>query len=739
MPDKDREFQERLLAAFKTEAEEHIKALSAGLIKLEKAPPADKQAELLETIYREAHSFKGAARAVNMTEIESICQSLEGVLAPLKREELSPWPEMFDTLYMAIDTIEKLLSSRKGVETSKLKEQLTQLKPDEVKKPAKASEPQPRKGPKPRDAELEKPVASETVRVSVSKLAELFRQTEEMLSVKQTIGQRVTDVRDVLTMLGQWEKEYKRIYQDIRRLQNAQSKNPKLKDFLDLNHSYIKSVQHKLKSLADSVEQSYRLTGRMVDSLLEDMKKTLMFPFSSLLEILPRMVRDLSRDKGKEVQLVLEGREVEIDRRILEEMRDPIIHLIRNCIDHGIEKPEDRVRLHKPQEGTVTVAISQADGNKVELRISDDGAGIDPTTVKKAAVKRGVISEKESQKLNEQESLSLIFQSEISTNPIITDISGRGLGLAIVQEKVGKLGGSVSVETHLHRETTFRILLPLTLATFRGVLVRTADKLFVVPTANVDRVIRIKQDEIKTVENRETIPIDGGTISLIPLEDVLGVPRKEMKGEISELIAMVLGAEENRIAFIVDEVLSEQEGLVKKLGKQLSRVKNITGATVLGSGEVVPILNVSDLIKSAVELSVAPVRIPVSAEEVERKRKSIQVVEDSITARMLLKNILESAGYHVETATDGMDAFTSLKEGVFDLVVSDVDMPRMNGFDLTSKIRSDKKLSEIPVVLVTALESREDQERGIDVGADAYIVKSSFDQSNLLETIKRLI
>jgi len=233
--------------------------------------------------------------------------------------------------------------------------------------------------------------------------------------------------------------------------------------------------------------------------------------------------------------------------------------------------------------------------------------------------------------------------------------------------------------------------------------------------------------------------MDGGTISLVWLEDVLGVPRKEMKGEASEFIVMALGAEENRIAFIVDEVLSEQEGLVKKLGKQLSHIKNIAGATVLSSGEVVPILNVSDLIKSVINLSLAPVRTPVSVEGVERKRKSIQVVEDSITARMLLKNILESAGYHVETATDGMDAFTSLKEGAFDLVVSDVDMPRMNGFDLTSKIRSDKKLSEIPVVLVTALESKEDRERGIDVGADAYIVKSSFDQSNLLEVIKRLI
>ena len=739
MPDKEKEFQERLLAAFKTEAEEHIKALSAGLIKLEKAPPAHTQEKILETIYRETHSFKGAARAVNITEIESICQSLEGVLASLKRKELNPWPEMFDTLYLAIDTIEKILSSGNAVEVSKLIEQLTQLKAGEVKKQAKASKRHPPKSGKPKADELEKPVISETIRISLSKLAELFRQTEEMLSVKQTMGQRVTDLRDVSAMVGQWKKDWAKTYQGIRQSLKVEVQNPKLKEFFDWNFSFEKSIENRLSTLEKSAEHDHRAIGGMIDSLLEEMKKSLMFPFSSVLEILPRMVRNLSKDKGKEVQLVLEGDEVEIDRRILEEMKDPIIHLIRNCIDHGIEKPEERARLHKPQEGVVTVAISQVGGDKVEILISDDGSGIGMANVKKAAAKRGVMTEKEVGELNEQKSLSLIFQSGVSTNPIITDISGRGLGLAIVQEKVGKLGGFISVETHLHKGTSFRMLLPLTLATFRGVMVRTSDQLFMIPTANVDRVMRIKQDEIKTVENRETITMDEATFSLVHLDDILEIARKETKYTTSELIAMVLGAGEKRIAFIVDEVLSEQEGLVKKLNKQLSRIRNIAGATVLGSGEVIPILNVSDLIKSAVKAAIAPVRTGVSPEEVEGKRKSIQVVEDSITARMLLKNILESAGYLVETATDGMDAFASLREGAFDLIVSDVDMPRMNGFELTSKIRRDKKLADIPVVLVTALESRKDRERGIDVGADAYIVKSSFDQSNLLEVIKRLI
>ena len=334
--------------------------------------------------------------------------------------------------------------------------------------------------------------------------------------------------------------------------------------------------------------------------------------------------------------------------------------------------------------------------------------------------------------------MSLIFQSDVSTSPIITEISGRGLGLAIVREKVEKLGGKISIHTELGVGTTFKIILPITLATFRGILIKVSGQNFVVPTINVERVIRIKPETIKTVENKETITIENQAVSFVELSDVLELPRKERNNENSSFIqTLVLNATEKRIAFGIDEVLSEQEVLVKPLGKQLSRVRNITGATVLGTGEIVPILNVPDLMKSAVKVVVSHVQEV--KKEVKDVKKSILVAEDSITSRTLLKNILESAGYYVKTSVDGVDAFTTLKTENFDLVVSDIEMPRMNGFELVSKIRNDEKTSDIPVVLVTGLESREDRERGIEVGANAYIVKRSFDQSNLLEVIKKLI
>jgi two-component system chemotaxis sensor kinase CheA len=282
-------------------------------------------------------------------------------------------------------------------------------------------------------------------------------------------------------------------------------------------------------------------------------------------------------------------------------------------------------------------------------------------------------------------------------------------------------------------------VLPITIATFRGTLVRLGRRFFVIPTRNVEQVRRVRRDQIRTVENRATIELNGRAVALAQLGEALELPAESLGGETGgQVPILVLSSAEKRLAFGVDEVLSEQEVLEKPLGGLLSRVRNLSGVTILGTGELAPILNVADLLKSAVKVSLTGGK-PVAAELEERVPGAILVAEDSITARTLLKNILEAAGYRVETAVDGLDAFGKFQGGGFDLVVSDVDMPRMNGFDLTEKIRRDRALGETPVVLVTALESREDRERGIEVGANAYIVKSSFDQSNLLETVKRFI
>jgi two-component system, chemotaxis family, sensor kinase CheA len=373
----------------------------------------------------------------------------------------------------------------------------------------------------------------------------------------------------------------------------------------------------------------------------------------------------------------------------------------------------------------------------VEIFLADDGAGIDLEVLKEASLKRGIVSPEEVRKLTGQDVLSLVFQSGVSTSPIITDISGRGLGLTIVREKIEKFGGRVAIETHSHTGTTIRMTLPLTVSTFRGILVTAAERPFIIPTTDVERTVRIKREEMRTVENRDTMSLEGIVIPVVKLSEVLELA--ERSDESPVVTILIMESRGKRIGFRVDEILTEQEILIKNMSRPLSRVRNVAAATILGSGKVVPVLNVSDLIKSAATSPARPVKLAATQAADGGAKKAILVVEDSITSRLLLKNILETSGYRVKTAVDGIDALSQLKTDIFDAVVSDVDMPRMNGFNLTEKIRGDKKLAELPVVLVTALGSREDRERGIDVGANAYIVKSSFDQSNLLETLRRLV
>jgi len=762
---KDNDFLKRLLATFRVEAEEHIRAISSYLIELEKASTVERHPELIETIFREVHSLKGAARSVNLTNFEALCQSLEGVFAELKSGEISLSPDFYNLLHRAVDSLNQGLDAvggeRKTGEKSAmiaLARQLEEARRGALPPPPPPVETSPPFSPAAGKEELS-PIEDrspiETVRLSVERLDALLLQAEELLAGKLSTAQQAAELRAAAAEFTAWKREWARLQPSLHAARPANGEtDPHLSrwaEFIEWNSQFVQSLEVRLNALARSAGRESRALGSMVDTLLDDMKHALMLPFSTLLEGFPKFVRDLAHDQNKEVELIIRGGEIEADRRILEEIKDPFLHLVRNCIDHGVEHPEERQRIGKPRCSTVTIAIAPLNGSRIEVLIADDGAGIDLAKVRLAALKLGLISLETGEKMGDEETLALIFHSGLSTSPLITDISGRGLGLAIVQEKVERLGGSVaivdrsSIKTTEGRSsthgsgTTFRLLLPLTLATFRGVLVRANGGHFVLPTNHVERVMRLKREEISTIENRETIRYNGASLALVWLSETLGMAARRDPGEANEPAQIVvLAAGEKRIGFVVEEVLGEQEVLVKTLGKQLRRVRNLAGTTSLGSGREALILNVPDLLKSAVKVAGRTAH-PAAAPEAAVKPKSILVVEDSITSRTLLKTILETAGYTVRTAVDGADGFATLKIGDFDLVVSDVDMPRLNGFDLTAKIRADRQLADLPVALVTALETREDRERGAEVGANAYIVKSSFDQSNLLDVIRRLI
>jgi len=821
---QDAEFQKRLLATFAVEAQEHLKGITDALIALEQEGTAQQQEEIVEAVFREAHSLKGAARAVTRSDVESVCQALEGLFAAMKRREVRLTPELFDLMQRARDFLARLLLAQDAQEVAAggpSRHEIIEALTEAVKGAAtigagtQAAESEPRTAAGSAVAETAgaatagkattdtgtaaatagkttkdtgtagetagkeatgkeastppthtippvvpslsvpiSPVMDETVRVATAKLASLLLLSEEMVSAKLSSALHVNQMRELRSAYAAWRTQSARIIPEMQKagvplkrvaageeweLSGEDARSIlKVLEFVEWNTTFFKSLEGRSAAYLKSAERDSRTLGGLVENLLEEVKKVMMFPFSTLLEAFPKIVRDLAKDHGKEVELVLRGEELEIDRRILEEMKDPLLHLVRNCISHGIELPPERERKQKPRRGRLSISITPREG-RAEVVVSDDGAGIDAEQLRSTLARLGVISAEKGAEMSEAELLPFVFQSGVSTSQIITEISGRGLGLAIVREKVEKLGGSISFESDSTRGTSFRIVLPLSVATFRGILIRVSERLFVIPAIHVERAVRAKREDVSTVQNKEIIDLNGRSISLARLGAVL-----ELTGEHlllpEQIQAVVVTVGEQSVAFLVDEVLNEREVLMKRLGPQLSRVRNIAGATLLGSGKVVPILNVPDLIKSAVRRAIAkPIPAPAARSAPQTLVRRILVVEDSITSRTLLKNILESAGYDVMTAVDGVDAFAQLKTGRFDVVVSDVDMPRLNGFELTAQIRADKELAELPVVLVTALGSREDRERGIDVGASAYIVKGSFDQSDLLRTVQRFI
>ena len=740
----DDEFLLKLREAFLIEAEEHLHAMTSGLLELEKGAPEPGRTAIVETTYREAHSLKGAARAVSRDDIESVCQALETVFAQWKRSAAPVAPETFDLLNRAIDLLARRLqlpdTATGAAERTEVTDMVRQLGGAPAHPPPSATAPT-ATPPEPESAgaaEPEPPHLGGAVRVRLAKLDSLLRHAEEMIAVKLTAGRHSTELRTLGEMLGAWPKEWAKVSAITRSGLASQSPAAiaKLSAFLEWNQDYMHAVEKRVAELSATAARDERVIGSLTDDLLADAKRLVMLPIATLLDIFPKLVRDLGRDQRKEIALHLEGRDIEIDKRILHEMKDPLLHLVRNSIDHGLEEPAARAAAHKPAAGSLTITVTQLDGSKVEILVTDDGAGIDLEKVRAAAVRASVLSMEEAAALDEKATLALAFTSGVSTSRIITEISGRGLGMAIAREKVERLGGTIAIETVRGAGTTFRIVLPVTLATFQGVLVSAGSQTFVIPTAKIERIKRIPRGEIRTVENRETFVLGGQAVAFARLDEVLGLPARPEAGSHAEVL--VLGTGDRRIGFAVDAVLSEQEVLVKIIGKPLLRVRNIAGATVLASGSPALILNIADLLQSAVRLSAAPRRRRPRAAAAPARVRSILVADDSITSRMLLKNILESAGYRVATAIDGVEALTALKTRDFDLLVSDVEMPRMDGFDLTAKVRADKRLAELPVVLVTALGSREHQERGADAGANAYIVKSSFDQSNLLEVLRKL-
>ncbi|MEI7855938.1 MAG: chemotaxis protein CheW [Methanomicrobiales archaeon] len=798
MTGTDDEFQKKLLATFREEAEEYINTITEGLLELEKSGP-ETGSPVTERVYRTIHSLKGAARAVNVKEIELVCQNLENVFAAIKKGSYWPDDEAFDIFHNALRVIRvhiqgahaqepsssEIISSIRGLlapnksagqqanhnirttdtilpHTSPVIRVVTSAGPDtdssRIRDPSSANsltrtepaDPSVPVRPSPRKEEPYPGTGSSaTVRISAHKLDRLIAGSDDLLTTRLFITHRMRELQEMMTRFSQWRWNHAMVSSDLYLLREAIAGTktttlpPELVvplrhmlEFMEYDREFMTYLQHDLGAHIRATELDRAALETSTSEISDLIHDAVLVPISDILLPFSGFVREYSRSTGKRVDLVIEGEEIEMDRRILESLKDPLMHLINNSIDHGIEYPDIRAGQHKPARGIVRIRIVPVSGSKVGIEVSDDGAGIDCNKVRNSAVKNGIITKREAGKLTDEEAIWLIFRSGLSVKPDVTDISGRGLGLAIVEDTVTRLGGNVILTSQLGAGTSITMRVPVRLATFRGVVVRSGSHKYVLPMQQVRQVFRAKPDATIFQSNRPTLTLNGEVISIIRLTDALGMTRYHHTSEIpSQVPIIIIAYGAGQIACMVDEVLQVQEIVVRPLGSQLHRVKRITGAAILGDGSIAIVLDPIELIQEAIKTDI-------SAPQTEKPGAvlgRVLVVEDSVTSRMFLANILEQRGHEVVTARDGMEAFAMLKDDKFDMVVSDVDMPRMNGFTLTEKIRADTRLAYLPIVLVTSLDSKEDRAHGIAVGADVYMEKSGFEKERFLSVIHELL
>jgi len=710
----------RLLATFQVEAEEHVRSLTGNLLALEQGLPTDQAQELVEATFRAMHTLKGAARSVGLTDVEALCHACELVLSRLARGKLTLTPAIVDRLQEAVAGIPGLVAGR--TDAAAARELVGRVELATAHSELDTVDPLPRR----LHAAVEEPArpifSADTIRLDAAKLDALLLQGEELLAAKLAVQERTKEARALVDGVAQAGEVARRALASAGGGDGAAAE--------------LRTAEARCRALLGHLTRDQQTIVGGVDRLLEEIRRTRMMPASTVLDLFPAMVRDLAREQGKEIEWSARGGELELDRRVLETIKDPLIHLVRNAIDHGIEPPAERAKAGKGPRGRISVTVASLEDGRVEVLIEDDGRGIDPERVREAAVRTRLVTADAARELEDHEVLELVYRSGLSTSPVITDVSGHGLGLAIVREQVARLEGEIGFESR-SPGTRLRMVIPASIATFHGLLVRSAGQLFLIPVRSTEEILMVGPDEISAVDGREAIHWRDGPLPLARLDVVLRMTNQDdgRNGRTKHPCVVVASGQEP-VGLLVDEALGEQEVLVKDLSPPLVRVRHIAGAGLLGSGELVLILRAADLVRTGRSALRPPA--PRVANVEEGRPPLVLVVDDAVTTRTMERNLLEAAGYRVQVAFDGAEAWATLKTDDFDLVVSDVDMPRMDGFELTARIRADARLGDLPVVLVTALESREDKERGIEVGANAYVVKSSFEQSNLLEIIRRL-
>lgn len=750
---------------FRDETAENIRVVNEGLVELEALSPHDANyRELVDAIFRAMHTIKGSARLLGFEDIGKIAHTCEHILGAVREGRRSMDRALTDDLLRGSDAIVELiaastdnrkpnidvewltLSLGRGLAKEGQAEEPPAVTPPHQEKPAPSQEEPPQQGAAvlptpavftPRQAPVAKPGRSnarQTIRVRVDRLDKLLNLAGELAVSQQTQEAHLEVLAEIGALVIQQERQLLALEAELQHIRFSPSQREVLdrcvNGALNIGERAGKLIRAQLEQFGTYTNQM----GQLVEDLEMEVMAVRLLPIGTIFSNLPRAVRELANETGKEVSLTLIGETTELDRKVIEALNDPLIHLIRNAVDHGIEQPDIREQHGKPRQGEIQVS-AQTFGAYVHVVIRDDGRGIDPQQLRQIAVRKGLLTQESAALLTNQEAIELIFAPGFSTAQIITDISGRGVGMDVVRTNILELGGQVHVESQPGSGTTMTLVLPLTLVTTRVLLIEIGEHLFAIPASSCTGSVWTYPEEIRTVEGRAMLPYEGHLVPLLRMADLLDVTSNMAFMSRRRSPALIIGTARRPLAVLVDRLIDEREVVIKPLGPLMERQRRFNGAIQLGDGRLILLINPATLVETARGMALTTSSTKSNAPQ---RRSRLLVTDDSFATRELIRSILQSAGYDVTTAVDGLDALDKLRNGTFDLVVSDVEMPRIDGFTLTSQIRKDLGLT-LPVVIVTSLASEAHKRRGLEAGAQAYIVKGQFDQNNLLGTIRQLL
>ena len=762
---------------FRGEAETHAAALSEGLVKLEgTSNPA-----IVEPLMRAAHSIKGAARVIGLDIAVRLAHGLEDVLVAMQKGREAISSSRIDQLLRGADLLASLArvseaevaqwtatnssavdqlaaelmvpppaavqiapaaaptaptgfqvpSSGPPAGTTETPSQLPTAVPAAV--PASIPAPAPISAPMsaPTPATATATTRASSVRVTAEKLDRLLQLAGETMLESRRLGVIHEEALDFKRMLVRLEDELDRLRAEIRAAGLDPTLVARARGIVEKGREGV--VAHLL-----TVESAIRRGEETSTQLYHEVLSSRMRPFADATASLPRAVRDLARALGKEARLEIVGESVPVDRDILARLDAPLNHLLRNALDHGVETPDERRAQGKPAQAVLRVEARHHAG-MLHIRVSDDGRGIDIEAMRERIVRRALTSREMAATMERQELLEFLFLPGFSTAAQITEISGRGVGLDVVQSTAREIGGVARIDTELGRGTVFELELPITLSVIRALLVDVAGEILAFPLVRIERVVQIDATELKAVEGRSQFMLEGASVGVIDAVTVLGFGDRRVRGERESI--MVLGSGDERYGFAVDGLVGEEDLVVRALDARLGKVPHLSAAAVRESGEPVLIVDTEDIVQSVRQklgdgtLRGARRTIGTTA----TKALRVLVVDDSATVREVERQLLMRIGFEVETAVDGIDGWNTLRAGRFDLVVSDIDMPRMNGIEFVRTLRSDARFATIPVIVVSYKDREEDRLAGLNAGATAYLTKGAFQDSTFGDTVRELV